>query len=223
MTRAMTAEQAREIDRRAVEACGMSSLVLMENAGRGAVDVLERLGIAGPVLIPCGSGNNGGDGLVMARHLDVRRYAVCVALCGEPARMSADAAANLQILRHCKVPIELFSGAGDIARLERLLDGADWIVDALFGTGFHGPMRAPFTEVIAALNAAPARRLAVDLPSGLNANTGEASTPTFRADHTVTFVAPKVGFASPAAKPFLGEVHLTDIGAPRRLIDAVIQ
>jgi len=222
MTRAITAEQAREIDRRAVDQCGMSSLVLMENAGRGAVDVMERLGIAGPVVIACGGGNNGGDGLVMARHLDVRGRAVRVALWGEPARMSADAAENLQILRHCDVPIELFSGAGDIARLVRLLDGADWIVDALFGTGFRGPMRAPFAEVIAALNAAPARRLAVDLPSGMNANTGEVSTPTFRADHTVTFVAPKLGFASPTAKPFLGQVHVTDIGAPRQLVDSVV-
>lgn len=222
MTRAMTAEQAREIDRRAVEVCGMSSLVLMENAGRGAVDALERLGIAGPVVIVCGGGNNGGDGLVMARHLDLRGHQVGVALWGDAARMSADAAANLQVLRHCDVPIERFLSDFDAARLNRLLDGADWIVDSLFGTGFRGPMRAPYAEVIAALNAAPARRLAIDLPSGLNANTGEASTPTFRADHTVTFVAPKVGFGSPAAQPFLGEVHVTDIGAPRRLIDAVI-
>lgn len=222
MTRAMTAEQAREIDRRAVEVCGMSSLVLMENAGRGAVDALERLGIAGPVVIVCGGGNNGGDGLVMVRHLDLRGRQVRVALWGDAARMSADAAANLQVLRHCDVPIERFLSDFDAARLNRLLDGADWIVDSLFGTGFRGPMRAPYAEVIAALNAAPARRLAIDLPSGLNANTGEASTPTFRADHTVTFVAPKVGFGSPAAQPFLGEVHVTDIGAPRRLIDAVI-
>jgi NAD(P)H-hydrate epimerase len=221
MTRAITAEQAREIDRRAVEECGLSSLVLMENAGRGAVDVLTGLGIGGPVLICCGSGNNGGDGLVMARHLDLRGFAVHVAIWGEPSRYSPDTSANLRVLQHCDVPIESFTTDSDLLRLRELLSGVDWIVDALFGTGFRGPLRAPFANVITALNAAPARRLAVDLPSGMNADTGECAEPTIRADHTVTFVAPKMGFESPAARAVLGQVHVTDIGAPRKLVDFV--
>jgi NAD(P)H-hydrate epimerase len=219
MSRSLTREQAREIDRRAIDECGMSSLQLMENASRGAVDFLERLGIAGPVLICCGPGNNGGDGLAMARHLDLRSHAVRVALWGADAKLSADAAANLRTLRCCDVSIERDPAPDRLAALTR---GVDWIVDALFGTGFHGAMRAPFGEVIEQLNAEQANRLAVDIPSGLDANTGAPAQPTFRADHTVTFVAPKVGFASPAAKAFLGTVHVADIGAPRRLVESIL-
>lgn len=215
----ITREQAQEIDRRAVQECGLTSLVLMENAGRGAVDILERLQIAGPVLICCGRGNNGGDGLVMARHLDLRNYSVRVALWGEDAKLSADAAANLRTLQQCDVSI---ARNPDSTALAELLREVDWIVDALFGTGFRGPLRPPFDDVIQQLNKTPARRFAVDIPSGLDANTGAAAAPTFRADHTVTFVAPKLGFTQPSARPFLGEVHVTDIGAPRRLIESLL-
>ncbi len=222
MERFLTCAQAREIDRRAVIECGMSSLVLMENAARGVLDVLERQGIAGPVLICCGRGNNGGDGLALARLLDVRGCAVSVALWGEDSALSADASANLGILRHCDVRLERFEVADEPDRLARLIDGADWIVDALFGTGFRGEMRAPFDMVVRQLNAACARRLAVDVPSGLNADTGHAAEHTFRADHTVTFVAPKVGFQAPEAGQYLGQIHVADSGAPRRLVEEAL-
>ncbi len=222
MERFLTCAQAREIDRRAVSECGMSSLVLMENAARGVLDVLERQGIAGPVLICSGRGNNGGDGLALARLLDVRGYAANVALWGEDSALSGDASTNLRILRHCDVRLERFDSAEEPDRLARLVDGADWIVDALFGTGFRGEMRTPFDAVIRQLNAANARHLAVDVPSGLNADSGHSAEYTFCADHTVTFVAPKVGFHAPAAGQYLGEIHVADIGAPRRLVEETL-
>lgn len=167
----ITRAQAREIDRRAI-AAGMSSLVLMENAARGAVDTLARLGIAGPVLICCGPGNNGGDGLAMARLLDARGYKVRLALWGHDDKLSADAAANLRLIPHTGVSLTRFA-AKDLTQLEALIQGVDWIVDALFGTGFRGAPRAPFEEVIRSINDASAKKLAVDLPSGLDADTGQ--------------------------------------------------
>lgn len=214
----LTREQARAIDRLAASEFGMSGLVLMENAGRGAADKLCQLGISGPVVIACGKGNNGGDGFVIARHLDLRRHAVKVLLWADPIELTGDAAVNYQILSRCDVPIHVFSREHDPVSLAADLAGADWIVDALLGTGSRGEPRPPLDQVIAQLNASPARRMAVDLPSGLDCDTGQAATSTIRADYTCTFVAPKAGFTSPEARAYLGEVTVIDIGAPRKLL-----
>lgn len=106
--------------------------------------------------------------------------------------------------------------------LRSILDGTEWIVDALLGTGAKGNPRPPLDEFIEQLNAFPAHRLAIDLPSGLDADTGLPGQPTFRADHTCTFVARKRGFSAPASQEFVGLVHVLDIGAPRRLVDEVL-
>jgi NAD(P)H-hydrate epimerase len=205
----LTREQVRSIDRRAIEEYGLSGLVLMENAGRGCADKLCELGIRGRVVIVCGKGNNGGDGFVIARHLDARGYDARVVLIAEAEDLRGDAAANYSVLSKAKFPI---LGAES---LNKELTLADWIVDALLGTGTSGDPRSPISDVIKQLNASGAKKLAVDLPSGLDCDTGIPGNPTFRADHTCTFVAPKVGFANPAAKEFLGTVSVHDIGVPR--------
>jgi NAD(P)H-hydrate epimerase len=99
------------------------------------------------------------------------------------------------------------------------LAAADWVVDALFGTGLAGPIRKPFDQIITAINESPARVLAVDIPSGLDCDTGEPLGPTVKAHHTATFVAMKKGFANAEAKRWLGQVHVVDIGVPRRLLE----
>jgi NAD(P)H-hydrate epimerase len=213
----LTRDQVRDVDRRAVEECGMSGLVLMENAGRGCVDVLCAQGIAGPVVICCGRGNNAGDGFVIARHLELRGFAARLLLFSDPRSLQGDAAANFAVLRHCEVAVRVLDEAA-AQQLDDQLQDADWIVDALLGTGARGAPRPPLDAVIRQLNAWPARRLAVDLPSGLDCDTGEPSDPTFRADHTCTFVAAKAGFAAPSAREYLGQVHVLDIGTPRRLV-----
>lgn len=214
----ISVQQARAVDVRAVADYGMSSLILMENAGRGCADVLERLGIRGPIMIGCGKGNNGGDGFVLARHLELRGHAVRVVLWADPADLRGDAAANWRILERAHTPREVHGAQFDAARVAASLAGADWVVDALLGTGSSGEPRPPLDAVIRAFNAAPARRLAVDLPSGLDADTGVAAATTFRADHTCTFVARKRGFDTPTAAPWLGTVHVCDIGIPARLL-----
>jgi NAD(P)H-hydrate epimerase len=213
----LTRQQVREVDRRAIEQCGMSGLVLMENAGRGCAEKICELGIAGPVVICCGRGNNGGDGFVIARHLEIRGCEVRVLLFCNPDLLRGDAAANLSVLRHCDVPVSVLGHAA-VSQVESLLAGADWIVDALLGTGAKGEPRPPINDVIHVLNRWSARRLAIDLPSGLDCDTGHPARATFHADHTCTFVAAKSGFAVDQARPYLGQIHVLDIGVPKRLV-----
>jgi len=218
----LTRDEVRQVDRRAIEEFGLSGLVLMENAGRGVVDVLVRLGIDAPVVVCCGKGNNAGDGFVLARHLDLRRADVRVLLFADPAELTGDAAINFGILEKCGVAIDVFSRDIDEARLQKQLDGAGWIVDALLGTGAKGDPRPPYDRVIAALNEHAAPKLAIDLPSGLDCDSGRPGKPTIRAAHTCTFVAAKPGFFSPGAAHYTGQLHVLDIGAPRCLVDQML-
>lgn len=214
--------QAREIDRRATAEYGIASLVLMENAGRGVVDCLCRAGISGPVTVCCGKGNNAGDGFVIARHLQLRGHDVRTIVWADPAELTGDAGVNFAILRKTGVPLEIVApGSDPLAKGDWIRD-ADWIVDALLGTGARGEPRPPLDVVIDAINAAPARRLAVDLPSGLDCDTGQPAAHTVRASLTCTFVGLKPGFLSPAAEPYLGTVQTLDIGVPPKLIQETL-
>ena len=212
----LSREQARELDRRAIEDLGVPSLVLMENAGRGTAELLLRLGVHGRVAVCCGKGNNGGDGFVIARHLDIQGTAVKVLLFGRPEDLSPDAAVNYHILERAGLPLRVFADHElDAAAVRQELGSVEWVVDALFGTGLRGPVRAPYDQVITAINDSLARVLAVDIPSGLDCNTGQPLGPTVRARHTATFMALKKGYVNPAAREWLGQVHVLDIGAPR--------
>jgi NAD(P)H-hydrate epimerase len=235
-------EQSRAVDRIAIDEFGMSSLVLMENAGRGCVDVLEQLGIGGPVVILCGKGNNAGDGFVIARHLAIRNHQCRVILLCDPSEFSGDAAANFAILAHCNVPIIDLSRreiapvaptgvaqrqeASDAVgpHLQSLLTqhaaNANWLVDAMLGTGAHGQPRRPFGTAIDWMNSQSAKKLAVDIPSGLDCDTGEPATHTVRADHTCTFATMKLGLTKPAAAPYVGTVHVCDTGVPPQFVAA---
>jgi NAD(P)H-hydrate epimerase len=211
-------QQSRQLDRRAVQEYGMASVMLMENAGRGVADRLCALDIAGPVVVCCGSGNNGGDGFVVARHLDLRDYDVRVLLWADPVQLQGDAALNFRVLKHSGVPIRRPPASG----VERELAGCAWIVDALLGTGATGEPRPPLDDVIERINAAAASVMAVDVPSGLDCDTGQPARHTIRAAHTCTFVAHKPGFFASGAERYTGTVHVADIGAPRKLVDEIV-
>ncbi len=214
---ALTREEARALDRRAVEVFGVPGIVLMENAGRAMADLLLALGVHGRVVVACGKGNNGGDGLVVARHLDIAGVPVQIVLFDDPVNSTGDAAINHAIVARTRIPQTALLGPLDEGRLRDILRDADWVVDALFGSGFRGPVEPPYHRIIEAINASGAKILAVDIPSGLDADTGGASEPTVRATHTATVVAPKKGFAEGAA--WLGRVHVVGMGAPRELLD----
>jgi NAD(P)H-hydrate epimerase len=215
----LTRAQTRAFDHRAITEFGIPSLVLMENAGRATVDVLQALGVRGPVVVCCGKGNNGGDGLVIARHLANRSIPVEALLFAPPDQLSEDAAAQWRIVQHLQLPARIWTG--DEKHLKELFTQAEWIVDALFGTGLQGSLRAPFDRIVEGINSSKRRVLAVDIPSGLDADTGLPMGSTVRAEHTVTFVAPKVGFANPAAAEWLGQVHIADIGVALHLAQKV--
>jgi NAD(P)H-hydrate epimerase len=212
----LSRDQVRAIDCRAIDEFGVPGVVLMENAGRGAAEVLLSLGARGPIILCCGKGNNGGDGFVIARHLDNRGVPVRVLLFARPEELTGDAAINCGIVQSSGIAVAVRAGPSvDTEALRRELAAAEWVVDALFGTGLTGAVRPPFDQVIAAINASGAKVLAVDIPSGLDCDTGESLGATVRALHTVTFVGPKKGFANLAAAAWLGTVHVADIGAPR--------
>jgi NAD(P)H-hydrate epimerase len=215
----LTRDQSRDLDRRASEEFGLPGVVLMENAGRGTAELLVTLGGTGSVAVCCGKGNNGGDGFVIARHLDNRGVAARVLLFGRPDDLHGDAAVNYRVIARSNLPITVHADrAVNPEALTRDLATADWVVDALFGTGLTGPLRAPFDAVVAAINSCGRRVLAVDIPSGLDCDTGRPLGPTVRAEHTATMAALKKGFADPAAKEWVGEVHVIDIGVPRVLL-----
>jgi NAD(P)H-hydrate epimerase len=202
----------------------------MENAGRGMAELLRSLGIGGPVVVCCGKGNNGGDGLVIARHLANAGVAVRTLLFADPDKLPGDARINFDILaRTCTLlqrypqwqgilTLDVVAGDVDDVGLRGKREGASWVVDALFGSGLRGPVPPPFDRIIAAINAGPARVLAVDIPSGLDSDTGAAVGPTVRAHHTATVAAPKKGFREPAAAAWLGQVHVIDMGCPPALL-----
>lgn len=213
--KSLSRDEVRDIDRRAVEEFGVPSLVLMENAGRGAADWLVTLGVKGPVAICCGKGNNGGDGLVLARRLTVLHVPAMIHLFADPNELSADARAQWNIVSRFQLPRRVWP-ANEINRskLAGAWHDAEWLVDGLYGTGLTGPIRPPLDRVIDALNAAAARKLALDLPSGLDADTGLPLGAVFRATHTITFAARKKGFDNPASVEFTGAVQVADIGIP---------
>lgn len=224
----LSSQQCQQVDRRAIEEFGMLGLVLMENAARGATDVLVKLmheahvpKREGPVVVCCGGGNNGGDGLAMARHLDLRGYAVEVMMWVDPDRLSADAAANYAIVEKCEIPINVLGPQYETRQLASRLGSASWIVDALLGTGARGEPRSPMDRVIDQLNESQAPILAIDVPSGMNCDSGQPSSHTIRAHATCTFVAAKLGFQEEVAKSYVGDLHVLDIGAPRKLIEEV--
>ena len=227
--RSLSREEVRAVDQRAINEFGMTGLVLMENAGRGAAERLIELGIAGTVIICAGKGNNGGDGFVIARHLELRGFDVCVLLFANPSELSPDAAANWRILEASESSRVVLGRQPALSDIDHALSHADWIVDALLGTGTIGEVREPYRTAISAINRSGCRVFAVDLPSGLDCDTGlpietqtDGTAFCVRAVHTATFVARKLGFDNPAARAFTGEVCVIDIGIPKKLRDEVL-
>jgi len=214
----LTREQIREIDRRAIEDYGIAGVVLMENAGRNAAELilanLKQTDQPAAVCILCGRGNNGGDGFVIARHLCNAGLKVEIILCADPAKLAPDAKVNHDIASKMEIPIRPFAEAEAAACVSR----SQVVVDALLGTGFSGEVRPPLDRAIELINSANrALKIAIDVPSGLDCNTGRPAAATVRADLTITFVAPKTGFAR--AADYTGQVLTADIGAPRALLD----
>lgn len=226
----LSREQVRGIDQRAIREYGIPGLVLMENAGRGCAEVILRAAPAGPVAILCGKGNNAGDGYVIARHLQIAggsaserplaEQPVRIIQLYDPAELSGDAAANWSIIERAEIPHRIITAADEEA-IRAALGQSATIVDAMLGTGATGNPRPPIATAIRVANELAAMRIAIDIPSGLDCDSGVPGDPCFRADHTCTMVAAKIGFANPAANRFTGTIHTIGIGIPLHLLQTL--
>ena len=208
---AITTAQMRRVDQLMVEAYGISLLQMMENAGRNLADLARRL-LSGSVadrhiVILCGAGNNGGGGMVAARHLHNWGARVQVQLAADPGRLKDVPAHQWRTVRVL----------GLDARVTPDLEQADLIVDALIGYGLTGDPRPDVAQWISRANAAGRTILALDTPSGLDVTTGNPGRPCMRARATMTLALPKTGLLAAKALPLVGQLYLADIGVPPEL------
>jgi len=213
----MMRDEVRAFDAWAINELGIPGVVLMENAGRACAELIkERIsGVSKPkVCIICGTGNNGGDGYVIARHLLNHDIDVSVALCGPREKVRGDAAVNLGILDNQGQAIQLIdvNSSSSDTQLRAFLAHAHMVVDAVFGTGLRGQLSEVWVRFIETVNAQGIPIMAVDIPSGLDCDSGQPLGAAIRAQDTVTFVALKRGFTVPVAQAYTGRVHVASIG-----------
>ena len=227
--RSLTAAQMREADRRCIEEIGIPGAVLMNNAGRAVFEQVGETPVGeGPVGerrlgVVCGKGNNGGDGFVVARLALLEGYETRVVLLAEPEDIRGDAATFLRAYRRLGGRLEVAAMEPAAAQAVSGLADCAVLVDAILGTGISGEVRGVTRAAIEAWPAGPAT-IAVDLPSGLDADTGEPCGCCIRgccirAHTTVTFQFPKRGFDNPASKPYVGRLVVADIGIPEVCAD----
>jgi len=215
--RLVTAQEMGKMDQKASKEYGIPSVVLMENAGLKVADLVSSLldnQARRTIIVIAGKGNNGGDGFVVARHLFNRGAEVQVFLAAEAEKIKGDALINLNIWRKMGQKVFQIIKSSDTNLFRVALMKADLVVDALYGTGFTGAVRNQMVSLIEAVNASGKPVVAVDIPSGLKADTGRANGPCIIANHTVTFALPKLGLVLPTAQKYVGELHVADISIP---------
>jgi len=219
----LTSRQMRNIDRRAVRTFGVPELVLMENAGFQMFGFLARTYEDLPlrrILLLCGRGNNGGDALVLARHLHGHGIPFRSILFGRPRDLRRSAAVQLEILRRVgRAPSEVTS-RGEWKAERRHLRSCDLVIDGILGTGLSRPVEGLLAEVFADVNACGADVVAVDIPSGLSGDTAAVPGPCLPADYTVTFARPKLPHILPPAEALCGELRVVDVSIPPEAVEA---
>jgi len=223
MEKTLTREEMLELDRKAIEEYKIPGIVLMENAGRNvAEEILKMLDDPqqAKVAILCGKGNNGGDGFVVARHLHNHSISVYVFLVAKISDIlkDGDAGTNLQILLNMKIPVKEILDIPGVNSILKELNGYNILADALFGTGLSGDVREPFKTLISGVNNLNKPTLSVDIPSGLDCNTGKFLGAAIKATKTVTFAVAKKGFYLNDGPSYTGKVIVSDIGIPKELI-----
>src|SRR5690348_12548379 len=220
--RVLNTHQMREADRQTIEDIGIPSLVLMENAGRQAVAAMEASFEDLPssrVGVLCGRGNNGGDGFVVARTLAQRGIEAMVFLLGSVADVRGDARTNLEILGRIGVTVVEITDAQEWELHFTEVSECDLIVDAMLGTGFRGPVSGLLETVIADINGLGVPVVAIDVPTGLSADTHEIDGDAIQASMTVTLAAPKIPLVLPPADVYGGDLVIADIGIPASVIE----
>ncbi|MGZ5498948.1 MAG: NAD(P)H-hydrate dehydratase [Candidatus Aminicenantales bacterium] len=218
----LTSAEMRAIDKTAIEELGIPGIVLMENAGLRIVQVLKSRfpALAGErIVVAAGKGNNGGDGLVVARHLYNAGARPDVLLFSAQNEVKGDAAVNLAIALKMGIPVTEVRDAAAWKKGRGVVAHASIVIDALFGTGLAKPLEGLFAAVVEDISRAEAYKVAVDIPSGLSADTFEIIGPSVKADLTVTLAAPKVAHIFPPALDRVGELVIAPIGIPPELFE----
>src|SRR5262245_6163129 len=222
--RILNAAQMREADRRTIEDIGIPSLVLMENAGRQVVAAIEAVHsdlIERKVAVLCGRGNNGGDGFVVARTMMQRGIDVSVFVIGRVAEVRGDARINLEILGRLGITVvEIADSQAWELHFTEISD-CTLIVDAVFGTGLNAPISGLMETVVADVNGCGIPVVAIDLPSGLSADSHEPIGASIEAGMTVTLAAPKLALVLPPAETRAGDIVIADIGIPSEVIESL--
>ncbi len=217
-----TAEQMQELDRKTIEVYRIPGIVLMENAGRGAADLIAA---TFPdlqnkkVAVVAGKGNNGGDGFVIARYFLNRGISAKVYLLTDPKALRGDAETNFHTFQLMKGEVIPIPSSKDYQKVRKDLERFDILIDGIFGTGLDAEVRGYYREVIDHLNTLQKPIVAIDIPSGLDANTGKPLGAAIRATLTITFGLPKVGHLIAPGVAYVGELKVLDIGIPRKLVE----
>ncbi len=217
----VTAAQMRAIDKRSIEEYEVPGIILMENAGCGVVNAIkENFGdvLNQNIIIICGTGNNGGDGFVIARHLIKLGANVWVFLIGSEEKIKGDALINWKILKHLPRKVIYITQEEELTQLPSALEKSDLIVDALLGTGITGEIRDLVKAIIELVNAYDTPIVSVDLPSGLNTDTGQSNT-CIQATFTTTMCLPKLGLFLYPGRTYAGDIIVVDISAPNAAIN----
>ncbi len=217
----LTSKQMRNIDRRAIEELGISGIVLMENAGIQAthfiLNSIEEIA-AKNILILCGTGNNGGDGFVVARHLYNHGLSPETKLIGEEKKVKGDARTNLKIAKRMGMQIEEIKTEVAWRKFRSQLVNFHCIIDALLGTGLQGAPRGIYKTIVEDINQSLSEVVAIDIPSGLSSDTHKVSGVAVEADHTITFCCPKIPHIFPPAENYVGELEVADISIPDQAV-----
>ncbi|MBP9865726.1 MAG: NAD(P)H-hydrate epimerase [Candidatus Omnitrophica bacterium] len=219
MKQAITSAEMTSLDRKAAEQYGISSLTLMENAGLSVAEfVAELVRPSSRILICCGKGNNGGDGFVAARLLAKHGFKPEVYLLEGSEELKPDAKTNFARLKQHGVVIHELRPNTDWSAFEESLASCRWVVDAMLGIGITRPLAEPYLSAVAKINRSGKLVASVDIPSGLNADTGDKCGAAIKADHTLTLGIPKKGLYLGQGPAMAGQVHVVDIGLPKELM-----
>lgn len=218
--RKVTSNEMKAIDELCIKAIGIPGIVLMENA---ALKVIKHINSKyNNFTVVCGVGNNGGDGLAVARHLIVEDKNVDVFILGNLDKASKDFSTNYNILINLGVEIQQITREEDLKRISKSLDNSQMTIDSIFGTGLTRNVEGLFAKTIDILNEKSKYIISVDIPSGLNADNGEIMNKCIKANKTVTFQLPKIGLSTFNGKLNSGEIIVEQIGMPKIAIEKIL-
>lgn len=208
----------RRLDQTTIEEFNIPALTLMENAGRGVSEIISRDYKPCTAVIFAGKGNNGGDGLVVARYLANQGFDVRILMLEDPANLKTDPLVNYRIVEKMKVPVEKISELSSLNKIAGICSNAGLIVDAVFGVGLKSELRGVFKTAVEAINAAGRPVISIDIPSGLDADSGAVHGAAVKAQVTATLALPKAGLLTGEGPEHAGKIEIVDIGIPRSLL-----